>query len=356
MHEADLHLDPNEASDLCRVLTPEVCARHGWDRATADGARRGQRRGLPGAARPRRRLPARRRLGGAARACGSGQRRRQDRGRRGVRGPERPRLRTGLAVRQEGGAAVGAPLLDRARKRNLTRAPCSTAAARRSRSRGCGSGSIAPSTTRLAAAPVELLALGPLARKAYIEATIQAGEKGGKRWAGRVQPGDQPINVEAAEFRADGRLLLGLRYPVTADGHPLLVEIHDVESLFADPDALPRPACLVAGERRQRCGAGRLPRPGHARRRSVRRDRRRPRRRQQVRDRARGSPGGRARRVRARPLRAARTTTAGPSTAEVVHHFGDIRRVEGVAIDHEGHSHYVIDEEGHVALRTLIFE
>ena len=42
--------------------------------------------------------------------------------------------------------------------------------------------------------------------------------------------------------------------------------------------------------------------------------------------------------------------------SKVVHHFGDIRRVEGVAVDHEGHAHYVIDEEGHVALRTLVFD
>jgi hypothetical protein len=41
------------------------------------------------------------------------------------------------------------------------------------------------------------------------------------------------------EFRANGRLLLGLRYPVSADGHPLLVELDDVDALFADPDAVP---------------------------------------------------------------------------------------------------------------------
>ena len=46
----------------------------------------------------------------------------------------------------------------------------------------------------------------------------------------------------------------------------------------------------------------------------------------------------------------------GPVSAETLHHFGEIRRVEGVAIDHEGHSHFVIDEEGHVALRTLVIE
>jgi hypothetical protein len=33
MHETDLHLEPNEASDLCRVFTPDVLSRHGWDRA-----------------------------------------------------------------------------------------------------------------------------------------------------------------------------------------------------------------------------------------------------------------------------------------------------------------------------------
>ena len=42
--------------------------------------------------------------------------------------------------------------------------------------------------------------------------------------------------------------------------------------------------------------------------------------------------------------------------AETRHHFGEIRRVEGVAIDQEGHSQFVIDEEGHVALRTLVIE
>ena len=84
---------------------------------------------------------------------------------------------------------------------------------------------------------IDLLPLGPLGRERYIDATIKAGEK--KRWAGRVQPDDQPINVEAMEFTAGGSLLLGLRYPVTRDGHPLLVEILHPERLFEDPDAVP---------------------------------------------------------------------------------------------------------------------
>ena len=211
----------------------------------------------------------------------------------------------------------------------------------------------------LAAAQVELLPLGPLAREAYIDATIALGAEG-RQALGRAasRSADQPINVEAAEFRADGRLLLGLRYPVTADGHPLLVEIHDVESLFDDPDALPRAGNVWWLENVGSAGgARRLPRPRHARRRPLRRDRRRPRRGQQVRDRARGPPGGRPRGVRARPLlapgrrgrRAGRPrrpcTTSARSAAS-----------RASTIDHEGHAHYVIDEEGHVALRTLIVE
>ena len=171
-----------------------------------------------------------------------------------------------------------------------------------------------------------------------------------------MQPGDQPINVEAAEFRADGRLLLGLRYPVTADGHPLLVEIHDVESLFADPDALPRAGAVWwlenVGSAAAPVGFRGLDTRGDDRFDAIVGDL----------DAANKSAtvledhpeGGRAASEHVRF--ALPGDGGGPVDAEVVHHFGDIRRVEGVAIDHEGHSHYVIDEEGHVALRTLIFE
>ncbi|CAA9478675.1 MAG: hypothetical protein AVDCRST_MAG69-633, partial [uncultured Solirubrobacteraceae bacterium] len=108
------------------------------------------------------------------------------------------------------------------------------------------------------AVDVELLPLGPRTRESYIDATIVAGAKGDKRWAGRVKSGDVPINVEAAEFRDDGRLLLGLRHPVTVDGHPILVELDDVESLFADPDAEPRCGAVWVldgvGEPQRPCG------------------------------------------------------------------------------------------------------
>ncbi len=355
MHETDLHLEPNEASDLCNVLTAEVRARHGWDRAlltvldeasaedclallvhAADHPLDGGWDALRVHADPD---------GGDdktedAEACAV-----RD-GHVYVLGSQFGKKAGPLSARRSWIARVSETSLET--MLDGGRATLEIARLRFGFHRAVNDA--------LAAAPVELLALGPLARTAYIEATIQAGEKGGKRWAGRVQPGDQPINVEAAEFRADGRLLLGLRYPVTADGHPLLVEIQDVESLFAEPDALPRSGSVWwlenVGSATAPVGFRGLDTHGDDRFDAIVGDL----------DAANKSAtvledhpeGGRAASEHVRFALAG--DGGGPATAEVVHHFGELRRVEGVAIDHEGHSHYVIDEEGHVALRTLIFE
>jgi hypothetical protein len=85
----------------------------------------------------------------------------------------------------------------------------------------------------------DLIPLGPQSRKALIEATIKRGEKEDKRWAGLVCEDDYPINVEGAAFRESGSLLLGLRFPVSSGGHPVLVKIEGVERLFEPGDALP---------------------------------------------------------------------------------------------------------------------
>ena len=64
--------------------------------------------------------------------------------------------------------------------------------------------------------------------------------------------------------------------------------------------------------------------------------------------------GGRA---ASRHVRFALPVVAGGGAVGVdtVHEFGAIKRVEGIALAPDGHAHYVIDEEGHVALRTLLF-
>jgi hypothetical protein len=207
----------------------------------------------------------------------------------------------------------------------------------------------------LADAAVELLPLGPLSRAAYIDATIALGAEKGKRWAGTVTSADHPVNVEAAEFRSDGRLLLGLRYPTTADGHPILVELHDADTLFdgapprcgnvwvlEDVGSAGAPAGLrgleTRGDDRFDAIVGDLDAAGKSA--TVLEDH---------------PEGGNAPSEHVR-FRLPLTAGGGSVSAERVHGFGELRRVEGIAVDFEGHAHYVIDEEGRVALRTLIFE
>ena len=203
----------------------------------------------------------------------------------------------------------------------------------------------------LAAAAVELLPVGPLTRERYVEATIARGEQGGKSWAGQVRPGDHPINVEAMAFRPDGRLVLGLRYPTTARGAPLLVELDDVAAVFAGA----APACSSV---RWLEGVGAPERPVGVRA-------------------LHATPGGELHAVLGNldargkgatvledhPEGAAATSVhvrfalpdlaaTGPVAAQVVRDLGGRERVEGLALDADGHTHYVVDDEGSVALRS----
>jgi hypothetical protein len=85
----------------------------------------------------------------------------------------------------------------------------------------------------------DLIPLGEHSHKALIAATIKRGKKENKKWAGLVREEDYPINIEGAAFREKGTLLLGLRFPTTAEGRPILVELEGIDRLF-DPDgALP---------------------------------------------------------------------------------------------------------------------
>ncbi len=81
-----------------------------------------------------------------------------------------------------------------------------------------------------------LLGPGPTVRERFIERTRLEGPRGPAR---RINDGDVPINVEGATFDAHGSLLLGLRYPVTADGHPIVAELAGVEAMLDDERAAP---------------------------------------------------------------------------------------------------------------------
>ncbi|HZY57249.1 MAG TPA: hypothetical protein VFE09_05560 [Rubrobacteraceae bacterium] len=79
----------------------------------------------------------------------------------------------------------------------------------------------------------ETIPLGPESYEAFIKETRRHGAED------LVHDDDLPLNFEGAAFRADGSLLLGLRFPVAAAGRPILVELEGVERLFEPGDRLP---------------------------------------------------------------------------------------------------------------------
>lgn len=200
----------------------------------------------------------------------------------------------------------------------------------------------------LADADVTLFDVGPQARDALITRTRRDGEERGKRWAERVHPDDMPINIEGASFLPGGGLLLGLRFPTTADGHPLLVELSDVDVLFdggtpqctsvwsleIGTQQLPVGIRAMSGEH---VIVGSLDARGKD---SV-----------LIADHPEAGEAGCAH-WRRGPL----PDGGGAVPATLVHDFGELRSVEGVAEGIGGHHLYVVDEESKVQMRFLLVE
>jgi hypothetical protein len=67
---------------------------------------------------------------------------------------------------------------------------------------------------------------------AFVTPARAKGEKKDKAWATRLRDGDHPLNIEGAAFRADGNLLVGLRFPVQRSGAPVIVELAGIPELF----------------------------------------------------------------------------------------------------------------------------
>jgi hypothetical protein len=78
-----------------------------------------------------------------------------------------------------------------------------------------------------------LLELGAEIEHAFVGDPLKRGRKKGKTWARRLHPGDVPLNVEGAAFRPGGGLLIGFRFPVTAEGGPVIAEVDGLPELFA---------------------------------------------------------------------------------------------------------------------------
>lgn len=73
---------------------------------------------------------------------------------------------------------------------------------------------------------------GDTVRTRFIAATIERGMQRSKSWVDRLTERDVPINIEGAAFRPNGNLLLALRFPTTAEGEPILVELSGVPAMF----------------------------------------------------------------------------------------------------------------------------
>jgi hypothetical protein len=210
----------------------------------------------------------------------------------------------------------------------------------------------------LAASGVELIADDERMAAAFVAAAREAGDKKGKKWARRIEDGDRAFNVEAAAFRANGNLLLGLRFPVTAAGAPVLVELAGV------------PAYFEGGEEPSVAAVWQLDGPGSEAepvgfRALTTRDGRRF-------DCVLGNldatdkesllidcypQGGPALSAHWR-FDLGRRGKGGPVSAEHVHsELGDDeQRVEGIAPGPDGHTLYVVDEEGRVGMRFLVVD
>lgn len=82
------------------------------------------------------------------------------------------------------------------------------------------------------------IALFPVSRKLH-DAFVRQPMERKRRWSRLVKREDCPINVEGSAFLEGGRLLLGLRFPVTREGHPILIELEGIDRLFEEDQASP---------------------------------------------------------------------------------------------------------------------
>ncbi len=201
----------------------------------------------------------------------------------------------------------------------------------------------------LRARGVTLLEMRPATKRGFIDATV--AQLAGTPAEGLVHGDDWTINVEGAEFTADGALLLGLRFPVTAAGRPLLVQLDGCAGLFEDPPRWPqvtevwtvdavgrggtlagvRDLCVVGDA--VHVVTGDLDSAGKG---SVIRE-----------DYPEGGDT-----VSTHFETQLRRDAGGPLPARVVEEFPAYPRIEGIAADRDGQFFYVSDEDEAVRLRS----
>ncbi|MBA3702705.1 MAG: hypothetical protein H0W79_07750 [Rubrobacteraceae bacterium] len=198
-----------------------------------------------------------------------------------------------------------------------------------------------------------LIPLGEQSHKALIEATIERGEKESKKWAGLVREDDYPINIEGAAFRDNGNLLLGLRFPTTTEGRPILIELEGIDRLF-DPDGdLPEVRGFwtadAVGNDGEVAGVRDLLGTGEGEELHLVTGNVDSRDKQSVL--IQDYPGGRGTVATHFRCVLPEDARSGSLTAEFVREFPSLPRVEGMAVTPEGRTYYVTDEDEGVHLR-----
>ena len=88
---------------------------------------------------------------------------------------------------------------------------------------------------------IPLLELAPDVRRRFVDEVRRDPANG-------VLESDHPINVEGLALRAGGTALLGLRYPVAAGGHPIVVELEDFARAAFEARPYSAPAVRVLSE------------------------------------------------------------------------------------------------------------
>src|SRR5918995_685126 len=200
----------------------------------------------------------------------------------------------------------------------------------------------------------ELIPLGKQSHKALIAATIERGEKENKKWAGLVCEDDYPINIEGAAFR-ENTLLLGLRFPTTAEGRPILVELEGIDSLF-DPDgALPEVRGFwtadAVGKGGEMAGVRDLALLGTGEGEELHLVTGNVDSRDKQSVLIQDYPGGRETVATHFHCVLPEDAHSASLTAEFVREFPSLPRVEGMSVTPEGRTYYVTDEDEGVHLR-----
>lgn len=88
-----------------------------------------------------------------------------------------------------------------------------------------------------------LIPIGPNTRSAYLEKTLRKADVQRDAWAPDIRVEDWPLNIEGIAFIGGGAgttAILGLRFPMSKQGEPILVAVEGILRLFEESAPPPK--------------------------------------------------------------------------------------------------------------------